>query len=106
MLQHPNTQTTKQVNHKDQNTRHGISANELRATIHRTIEVSLLGYLSTTIPRLILIDEPGVEISINRHLFTWHRIKRKAGAYFGDSTRSLSNNHKVNDYQNQKDDDT
>ena len=52
--------------------------------------------------RLRLVDQPGIQIGINRHLFTGHRVQRKAGGHLGDTFSTFSDHDKVDDHQDDK----
>jgi hypothetical protein len=49
-------------------------------------------------------DESRIQVGVDAHLFSRHRIKGKSGSYLGDSASTLGDDHKVDDDQNGKDD--
>ena len=106
MLHHADANTAQQVDDQYQNTRNGIASNKLRGTVHRTVEVSLLRNFAAAVARLILIDQTGIEVGINRHLLAGHCVQCKARAYFRNTPRTLRDYNEVNDDKNQKDNDT
>ena len=105
MLQHPNRQSPHDINENDDHRRDGIAPHELAGTIHGPIKIGFLCDLFAAMSSRRLIDQPGVEIGIDAHLFPGHRIKGKPGRHFGNTPGSLGNDDKVDDDQNRKDHD-
>ncbi len=52
--------------------------------------------------RLRLVDQPGVKIGVNRHLFAGHRVQGKAGRNLGNTLGPLGDDDKVDDHQDDK----
>ena len=97
MLQNTHQQAAHHVNHHDENARDGITTHKLTRTVHRAIEVRFLGHFRTAFFRFIFRDESGVEVGVDRHLLTWHPVQHKARTHFRDTPRTFSDNHKVDD---------
>ncbi|MNP21340.1 hypothetical protein D3C76_1139530 [compost metagenome] len=102
VLQNPDQQAAHHVDHHDQNTGDGIAANELTRTVHRAVEVGLLGHFCTAFFRFIFANQPGVEIGVNRHLFARHPVQYETRAHFRDTSRTFGDNHKVDDHEDDK----
>ncbi len=70
MLEDTDGHTANQVDEQDQQTGDGVTANEFAGTVHRTVELGLLGHFRPTRLGLRLIDQAGVGIAsrVNRAL--------------------------------------
>ena len=106
MLQHAYQQTAHDVNHHNQNTGDGVATNKLTRTVHRAVEVGFLSHFRTTLFRLIFTDKTGIKVSVNRHLLTRHPVEDEARAHFSDTPGTFSDDHKVDDDENNEHHDT
>src|SRR5690554_6476460 len=102
VLQHTNQQTADQRHRHDDQTGDGIATHEFAGTVHRAVEVGLLGDFFTPLPRFVFPDQAGIEVGIDGHLLARHGIEHEAGSYLGDTPGSLGDNHEVDDYQDQE----
>ena len=93
------------VDQQNQNAGGRIAAHELAGTVHRAVEVGLGAHLGAALPRLVLIDQAGIQIGVDRHLLARHRIEGKARADLGDAAGALGDDHEVDDGQNREHDD-
>ena len=96
-MHHADKQATNQVDHQDHNASYGITFDKFTGTVHRAIKIGFAGNFIPAGTGLFLRNQTRVKISINRHLFTWHRIQRKTGRHFSDATGTLGHHHKVDD---------
>ncbi len=106
VLQYPHQQAADDVNHHNQDARDGVTAHKLTRTVHRTVEVRLLGHFRTAFFRFIFGNKPGVQIGVDRHLLARHPVQHKTRTHFRDTPRTFGNNHKVDDYEDDKHHDT
>src|SRR5262249_17290462 len=83
----------------------GIAADELRGTIHGPVELGLPGNIRTPPPGLILLDQTGVEVGVDRHLLAGHRVEGEPCGYFGDTSGTFGDDHELNHDQDDEDDD-
>ena len=90
----------------DQEAGDGIAAHELRRTVHRAVEGAFLFQLAAAALRLLLVDQAGREIGVDRHLLAGNGIEGEARADFGDTRRTLGDDDEVHGDQDQKDDQT
>ena len=104
MLTNANSQTTEQIDQQNQQGRYRVTADKFRRTVHRTEEVGLLGQFSTALTRSVLVNDTCIQISINCHLLSGHRIQGKAGVDFRDASSALGDHKEVHDHQNRKND--
>ena len=106
MTQHPNCEATYDVDHRDDESGNGITADEFRGTIHRAVERALLLQFAAALAGDLFLDQAGRKIGVDRHLFAWHRIEAEPGRNFGDTPRALRDHHEIDHQQNGKQDDT
>ena len=104
MLKHTDGQAADQVDQQNQQTGDGVAADKFGGTVHGTEEVRLLRQFFTAFFGGGLIDHTGVQISVNRHLFTRHGIQGETRVHFGDATGTFGHHNEVDDHQNCKND--
>ena len=75
------------VDEQDQDAGDGIAAHELAGAVHRAVEVGFGAHLGAARARLILVDEAGVQIGVDRHLLAGHGVQGEARADFRDAAR-------------------
>ena len=95
-----------QVDEQNQQAGDGVTAHEFAGTVHGTVELGLLGHFHPAHFGLVLIDQAGVQIGVDRHLFTGHRIEGETRAHLGNPPGTLGHHHEVDDHQNREDHDT
>ncbi len=83
------TDAAYQVDRQNHHPGDGVPAHKLRCPVHRTVEIGLAGNIFTPGLRLRLVDQPGVKIGVNRHLFAGHRVQGKAGRNLGNTLGPL-----------------
>ena len=81
-----------------------VALDELRATVHGSVEVGLRGDLLAAAACFVVVDEPGVEVCVDGHLLAGHRVQGEAGADFGHALSTLGDDHELDDDQDQEDD--
>ena len=106
VLQHADEQAADDVNHHDQNARDGVTAHKLTRTVHGAIEICLLGHFGTAFFRFIFRDQPGIQVGVDGHLLARHPVEHEARAHFSDTPRPFSDNHEVDNHQNDEHHDT
>src|SRR5690554_1248777 len=106
MLQHTNCEPSDQSDHHNQDARNRVALYELAGPIHGSVEIRLLRHFLTTLAGLLLVDQPGVQIGIDRHLLTWHRIQCETRAHLGNPTGTFGHYDEVNNHQNHEYDET
>ena len=47
--------------------------------------------------RVVLADQPGVEVGVDRHLLAGHRVQGESGAHLGDALGALGDDDEVDD---------
>jgi hypothetical protein len=61
---------------------------------------------SPALARLVLADQAGVEVGVDRHLLARHRVQGEARGDFGDAAGALGDHDEVDEGQDAKHDDT
>lgn len=74
VFEYPDTDAADQVDRQNHHPGDGIPAHKLRCPVHCTVEIGLAGNIFTPGLRLRTVDQPGVKIGVNRHLFAGHRV--------------------------------
>ncbi|EKW18364.1 hypothetical protein EC930056_0405 [Escherichia coli 93.0056] len=101
VFKYPDTDAADQVNRQNHHPGDGIPAHKLRCPVHRAVEIGLTGNIFTPGLRLCLVDQSGVKIGVNRHLFAGHRIQGKAGRNLGNTLGPFGDDDKVDCQQRQ-----
>ena len=90
------------VDDQDQDAGDGVAADELAGAVHGAVEVGLRAHFRAARARLVLVDQAGVQVGVDRHLLARHRIQGEARADFGDAARALGDHHEVDDGQDRR----
>ena len=83
----------------------GVAAHELAGAVHRAVEVGFLRDLVAPRDGLLLRDQPGVQVGVDRHLLAGHRVQREARRDFRDAAGALRHDHEVDDDEDHEHDD-
>ena len=102
MLQHADRKAANNVDEQNQNSGDSVTANKFGSAIHRAIKVRLTRNFRAAAACFGFVDQPRVEVSVNCHLFAWHRIEREARRNFSDAPGTLGNHNEIDHYQNRK----
>ena len=92
------------VDEEDQQARHRVAADVLRRAVHRAEEFRLLADLGAAPLGLLLVDQAGVHVGVDRHLLARHRVEGEARADLGDPLGALGDDDEVDDDQDREDD--
>ena len=101
VFEDPDTDAADQVDRQNHHPGDGIAAHKLRCPVHCAVEIGLAGNIFTPGLRLRLVDQPGVKIGVNRHLFAGHRVQGKAGRNLGNTLGPFGDDDKVDCQQRQ-----
>jgi hypothetical protein len=82
----------------------GVAAHEFRRAVHGAEEGALLLQLAPARLRLLVVDEAGGKIGVDRHLLAGNGVERESGADLGDARGALGDDEKIDRDENQKDD--
>ena len=106
MLCRADDQTANDIDDQNEDACDGITAHELRRTVHGAIKVGFLSELVTALLGRLLIYNARVEIRVNRHLLAWHGIQSEARDDLGYPASPFSHHDEVDDHQDQENDET
>ena len=95
---------TEEIDDRDDDGRDRVALDELRTTVHRSVEVGLGGDLLATTSSLSVVDEAGVEVGVDGHLLAGHGVQREAGADLGHTLGALGDDDELDDDQDEEDD--
>jgi hypothetical protein len=101
---HAEQEAADDVDEEDQQARDRVAAHVLAGTVHRAEELGLLADLGAALLGLLLVDQAGVQVGVDRHLLAGHRVEREARADFGDALGALGDDDEVDDHQDREDD--
>ena len=93
------------VDRGDDQSGNGVSAHKLGGPVQCPEIIRLTLDFAAALLGCLIIDQAGVEVSVDGHLLAGHRIQGEAGGDFSDPPGSLCDHDKVDDHQNQEDDD-
>ncbi len=91
------------VDRDDDQARDRLAAHEFRGAVHGAEERALLLELAPPPLRLLVVDEAGREIRVDRHLLARDRVQGEAGADLGDAGRALGDHQEVHGDQDGED---
>ncbi len=104
MLEHAQIQATDDVHDRDQNPRDRVASHELAGPVHRTEEVGLAIQLVAAVGRFLLVDQPRVQVGVDRHLPPRQAIEHEPRGHLADPRRPLRDHGELNHDQDQKQD--
>ena len=93
------------VDHDDEEPGDGVAADEFRGAVHGAEKTRFVFQRLAPPPRLLLVDEAGIEIGVDGHLLARHGIEVKARRHFGDASGALGDDHEIHDHQDREHDD-
>ena len=93
------------IGREDQDTGDRIALHELGGTVHRAVEIRLLGDLGAAGAGLLGGQVARVQIGVDGHLLARHRIEREARRHLRDAACTLGDHDKVDDHEDDEDHD-
>ena len=106
VLKHSDQKTADDIDDRDDDTRDRVTLDEFARTVHRAVEAGFLQNFGAPCFRFVFVDETGIEVGIDRHLFAGHRVKGKTCSHFGDACRTFGDDDEVDNNDNREDDNT
>ena len=101
-LHHTDDAARRKVDCRDDDGHDRVTLYDLRRTIHRAVEIRFLLDLMSADFCLLLRNQTGAEVRVDRHLLTGHRVQRKSCRNLGNAFRALGDNDKLHQYDNQE----
>ena len=105
VLEHADDEPAEDIDDGDDQARDRVAADELGGAVHRAVEFGLARDLRAALPGLVLVDQPGVQVGVDRHLLARHGVQGEAGGHLGDAAGALGDDHELDDDQDEEDDD-
>ena len=99
LLHHADEKPAQKTNGENDQTRHGIAANKFGRTVHGAVEVAFSLDALAPLARLRFIDEAGVQIGVDGHLFPRHRVEGEARGDFSDAGGAFGNHDEIDNHQ-------
>ncbi len=95
--------TTDDIDQHDDDGSDRIAADEFAGTVHRAVKICFRFDGLPPLPRLGLVDEAGIQVRVNRQLFSGHGIQGKTRCHFSHTPGAAVDDRKLNDHQDQED---
>ena len=80
----------------------GVAPDELGGPVHGPVEVGLVGDLLAAALGLLLVDEPRVQVGVDRHLLAGHGVEGEAGRHLGHAARTRGDHHELDDDEDEE----
>jgi hypothetical protein len=104
MLQDADDQAGNDVHAGDEHGGERIALREANGAVHGAVEIRLAADAVAPRSRLALVDEAGVEVGVDRHLPSRHRIEREPGGDFRNADRAVVDDDELDGDQHQEHD--
>ena len=95
-----NGHPAQQVDHQNQDARHGVALDELAGAVHRAVEIGLDPHFLTLGLGLVAGQQSGVQVGVDGHLLAGHRIQGEARRHLGDAPGALGDDREIDDGEN------
>ena len=102
--QQADRQAADDVDHGDDQRRDRVAADELRGAVHGAVEAAFLLQFAAAAARLLLVDQAGGEVGVDRHLLARHRVQAEPRGDLGDAAGALGDDHEVHHQQDREHD--
>ncbi len=105
VLEHADVQAAQDVDEGDDDAGDGVAAHEFAGAIHGAVEIGLLCDVGAAFSRFGFVDDSGVEVGVDGHLFAGHRVQGESSGNFGNSRGAFGDDGKLDDHDDDEDDD-
>ena len=102
VLEHADHDPAEQVDRGDEHGGHRVALDELRGAVHRAVEVGLARDLRTALAGVLVGDQAGVQVGVDRHLLAGHRVEGEAGGDLGHAAGAVGDDHELDHDQDQE----
>ena len=103
-MEHSDCESPKNIDDGDENTCDGIASHEFTGTIHRAIEVGFFLDFESARCGGDFIDDSGIELGIDGHLFSRHRVECESSGHLRNTPCTFRDNDEVDNHQNNEND--
>ena len=98
-LEDTNQEAGDDIDGGEKNGGEGVALAEAGGAVHGAVELGFPCDRLAAGAGLVFVDEPGVEIGVNCHLFAGHGVKGEARGDLGGAHRTVTDNQKLNGNQ-------
>ena len=104
LLEHADAESADDVDEGDEDAGHGIASHEFACTVHRAIEVGFFLDFESAGCGGEFVNDAGVELGVDGHLFTRHRVQGESRGDLGNTARALGDDDEIDDDENNEND--
>src|SRR6185437_13067226 len=104
LLGHADNDSADDVDEDDEQPGDRVAADEFRGAVHGAEEAAFVFQRLAALLGDFLVDQPGGEIGVDRHLLAGHGVEVEAGSYFGDAAGALGDDDEIHDHENREND--
>ena len=95
-MEDSNQKSGNNIDARDEDRGDRIPLIEAGRPVHCAVEFRLARDLLAPFPCLMFVDQPGIQIGIDRHLFSGHCVQCEPGGYFCRAHRSMADHDVLN----------
>src|SRR6185437_12883452 len=92
------------VDHHHEEPGDGVAAHEFRSAVHGAEEAGFVLQRLAALARLLLVDQAGGEVGVDRHLLGRHGVGVEARRHYGDAAGALGDDDEIDDHQDGEND--
>ncbi len=92
-----------EVDEGDEQTGGHVPLHKFASAVHGAVKIRFTAQVVAAQGCFLFINESGVKVGFNGHLFAGHGVKGEAGRYFGDTGGACGDDHLVENEQNHED---
>ena len=89
MLQNADEKPGDNINAGDDDAGDGVALGKTRSSVHGAVEFRFPAQFAPPAPRFSFIDQPAVQVGIDRHLLAGHGVQGEARGYFRNTDRTV-----------------
>lgn len=91
------------IDHGHDHSGNAVPLDELHGPVHRPEHLAFLADGVASFLGFLHINDAGAHVRVNGHLLAWHGVQGEARAHFGHPFRTLGDDQKLHDGENEKD---
>ncbi len=100
MIGHPDHDAADEIERDDDECGNRIALDEFSGAVHRSVKIRFALHQFAFGTRAFGIEDAGVNVGVDRHLFSRHSVQRKAGGDFSHPLRTRGDDDELNCDQN------
>ena len=95
MLKNTDRKPSKDVDQQDQDSGYRVAAHKFRCAIHGAKKLCFFTDLGASPLGFFLINQACIQVSVYRHLLSWHGIKSEPRGHFGNALCAFGDHYEV-----------